>query len=360
MHSIFRWTAALLLALGMSANAHADDVAAQIRQHSGDHRVIVLGELHGTREVPALLRELMEAYAADGAPVRLALELPTGENPALATYMSSAGTAEARAALRGTKYWTVRSRMHDGRRSEDMLDLIERGTVQAESLSNLHALLGKLSKTLGMVGLSSAGNALAAQLQTVASWSEEQTPDSVQLNSLADAVLYVEGMVASLESGERREPRPAQAQPVSEAESFAMHQLNEARIVVIDEALGGLAMAKRAITAYLESNGDKLHLANVPFTLQAVRGGLWFLDQPRAAQLVGACAEYIDKQMLESQQMPSEQMLETLADALTSLEYYLEGGAVLRPETQPSVLDLAAESVRALGIVLPSVALSPA
>ena len=64
--------------------------------------------------------------------------------------------------------------------------------------------------------------------------------------------------------------------------------------------------------------------------------------------------------MLESQQMPSEQMLETLADALTSLEYYLEGGAVLRPETQPSVLDLAAESVRALGIVLPPVALSPA
>jgi hypothetical protein len=119
---------------------------------------------------------------------------------------------------------------------------------------------------------------------------------------------------------------------------------------VIDEALGGLALAKRSITAYLESNGEKLNLANVPFSLQAVRGGLWFLDQPRAALLVGACAEYIDKQMLESATMPSEQMLETLADALTSLEYYLEGGAVLRPETSPSVLDLAAESVRALGM----------
>ena len=47
--------------------------------------------------------------------------------------------------------------------------------------------------------------------------------------------------------------------------------------------------------------------------------------------------------------MPSEQMLETLADALTSLEYYLEGGGVLRPETHIGVLDLAAESVRALG-----------
>ena len=54
--------------------------------------------------------------------------------------------------------------------------------------------------------------------------------------------------------------------------------------------------------------------------------------------------------MLDSGQMPSEQMLETLADALSSLEYYLEAGAVMRPETRPSVLDLAEESVKALGM----------
>ena len=233
---------------------------------------------------------------------------------------------------------------------KDMLDLIERGTLQADNLGNLHALLGKLSKTLGMVGLSSAGNSLGAQLQTVAGWSEGSAPQPAQLNKLADAVLYVEGMVASLERGERRDSRPAQAQPGQEAESFAYHQLNEARIVVVDEAQAGLALAKRAITAYLEANGDRMHLSNVPFSLQAVRGGLWFLGQERAAALVGACADYIQKQMFEAPQMPSEQMLETLADALSSLEYYLEAGAVLRPETQPSVLDLAADSVRALGL----------
>ncbi|MNG27323.1 hypothetical protein D3C84_1124280 [compost metagenome] len=48
--------------------------------------------------------------------------------------------------------------------------------------------------------------------------------------------------------------------------------------------------------------------------------------------------------------MPSEQMLETLADALTSLEYYLEGGAGMRRGFQVDVLDLAANSVRALGL----------
>lgn len=233
---------------------------------------------------------------------------------------------------------------------KDLLDLIERGTAQPDSFGNLHALLGKLAKTLGMVGLSSAANALQVQLPVVAGWGETSPAQMQDLHKLAEAVLYVESMVASLERGERRDQRPAQIQPGDEGEAFAAHQLTEARIVVVDEAQGGLALAKRAITSYLESNGDRMHLANVPVSLQAVRGGLWFLGQERAAKLIGLCADYIQTRMIETQQMPSEQMLETLADALSSLEYYLEGGAVLRPETSPSVLDLAEESVRALGL----------
>lgn len=233
---------------------------------------------------------------------------------------------------------------------KDMLDLLERGTQHEETLGTLHALLGKLAKTLSMVGLSSAGNSLSAQLPQVAAWMDSTAPQPQQLLQLADAVLYVEGMVASLERGEHRESKPQAVEPGDEAQSFAGHQLAEARIVVVDEAQAGLALAKRAITAYLESAGDKMHLANVPFSLQAVRGGLWFLEQRRAAALVGACADYIQTRMLDAGQMPSEQMLETLADALSSLEYYLEAGAVLRPETQPSVLDLAEESIKALGM----------
>lgn len=235
---------------------------------------------------------------------------------------------------------------------KDQLDLIERGVSQADALTTLHSQLGKLGKTLGMVGLNSAAMALQTQVATVSGWVAKGAVESpAALNTLADALLYVESMVASLEHGPRPGERPA-TDPNAEpsADSFAVHQLAEARIVVIDEAQAGLALAKRAITAYLESNGDKLHLANVPISLQAVRGGLWFLDQVRAAQLVGACADYIQHQMIEAVQMPSEQMLETLADALTGLEYYLEGGAVLRFEGQPHALDVATESVRALGL----------
>lgn len=96
---------------------------------------------------------------------------------------------------------------------KDMLDLIERGVAQPDSLTNLHAQLGKLSKTLGMVGLNSAGTALQTQLPTVAAWAASGVADSPPaLLRLADAVLYVESMVGNLERGERRIIRPTPAE----------------------------------------------------------------------------------------------------------------------------------------------------
>jgi len=236
---------------------------------------------------------------------------------------------------------------------KDILDLIERGAAPAESKARLHAQVGTLAKTLSMIGLSSAANVLQAQVELLGSWcARAEIPPSAELLRLADALLYVESMVSTLEQTEqhKRQVRSARPEGQGEGESYAAHQLVEARIVVIDEAQAGLALAKRAITAYLESSGDKLNLANVPTSLQAVRGGLWFLGFERAAELVGACAGYIQKHMIENAQIPSEQMLETLADALTSLEFFLEGGASLRPEGHQDVLDLAADSVRALGM----------
>lgn len=124
-----RWIAVLLLALASSLSHAAppevyQETAAQIRTHAGDHRLLVLGELHGTRETPLLVQALLQGYDRD-TPLQLALELPTSENAALAAYMASNGDAAAKHALRHSPYWNVNDHLHDGRRSQDMLDLIE-------------------------------------------------------------------------------------------------------------------------------------------------------------------------------------------------------------------------------------------
>jgi erythromycin esterase-like protein len=126
----WHWIAGCIMALAATVTHAAPptpytEAAIEIDTHAGDHRLLVLGELHGTRETPLLVRALVDHYAATGVPVRLALELPVAENTALETYITSDGDAASRHALRTTNYWTVKDRLHDGRRSEDMLDLIE-------------------------------------------------------------------------------------------------------------------------------------------------------------------------------------------------------------------------------------------
>lgn len=102
-----------------------EDTATQIMTFAGDHRLVMLGEYHGTAETPLLVADLMERYSRNDAPVRLGLEMPMSENAALARYLRSNGDADARAALRTSPFWRVKDNQHDGRRSRDMLALIE-------------------------------------------------------------------------------------------------------------------------------------------------------------------------------------------------------------------------------------------
>ncbi|GHA78396.1 calcium-binding protein [Cognatilysobacter bugurensis] len=127
-----RWLLAAIIAVsgGVSAQPTAAtdsgirDAAQAIHAHAGARRLILLGELHGTREIPELVRVLATRYADEG-PVLLALEMPHREQASLDAYLESNGDADARAALRARAFWQRADTDHDGRRSEEMLDLID-------------------------------------------------------------------------------------------------------------------------------------------------------------------------------------------------------------------------------------------
>lgn len=100
------------------------EAARQIVLHAGDARLIVLGERHGTREIPALAAQLMAHYATEG-PVMLALEVPHAEQAALDRHMASDGGMAAWQALADTPFWHVADDQHDGRRSVQMRQLVD-------------------------------------------------------------------------------------------------------------------------------------------------------------------------------------------------------------------------------------------
>jgi erythromycin esterase-like protein len=116
-----------LLASLIVPHAIASDLARAadlVRSEAGSHRLILLGEKHGTQEIPDLVAMLVSSYAAEG-PVLLGLDVPRSEHAAFKRYLDSDGGPKAQGALRSMPFWQVQGIQHDGRRSHDMLDLVE-------------------------------------------------------------------------------------------------------------------------------------------------------------------------------------------------------------------------------------------
>lgn len=163
------------------------------------------------------------------------------------------------------------------------------------------------------------------------------------LGDLVDCLMEVENAMAGLV----RRVTPG-AENSSGNPQVSIHQLDEARALLVAESRSGLSLVKRAISSYLESSRDLLHLANVPATLQSVAGGLSFLGIVRGAAVLQASARYIDARMLGSEEQPSLADMETLADAISSIDYFLESLEANKP-IGDGILEIAEESIAELG-----------
>lgn len=95
----------------------------QLLEAATAHRILLVGEIHGTVEVPGLVADLAHAMATQ-AHLLVGLEIPRDEQKRIDAFIDSAGTREDRAALLAGKFWT--RDYQDGRSSVAMVDLLER------------------------------------------------------------------------------------------------------------------------------------------------------------------------------------------------------------------------------------------
>jgi erythromycin esterase-like protein len=117
--------ALLILSLCGAARAASPASATDLLDRAVEgHRVVMLGEMHGTREIPALVATLIEQRVARGRREVLALEIDSAEQRRIDRYLASDGASAARKALLSGEHWTEMH--HDGRDSVAMLGLIER------------------------------------------------------------------------------------------------------------------------------------------------------------------------------------------------------------------------------------------
>lgn len=121
------WIAGLLMlaaCCGRAGAAAPATAAAALLPDAREARILVLAELHGTHEAPALAGTVVQRRLDAGTPVTLALEIDTAEQPRIDAFLETAAHADARAALLRGAFWQVPPARSDGRRSVAMLALV--------------------------------------------------------------------------------------------------------------------------------------------------------------------------------------------------------------------------------------------
>jgi chemosensory pili system protein ChpA (sensor histidine kinase/response regulator) len=231
-------------------------------------------------------------------------------------------------------------------RVKDSLDLFVRS--DRSGVAELDALLPPLKQiadTLAVLGFGQPRRVILDQIDVIHGLSlGQRDPSDAVLMDVAGALLYVEatlaGMVGPAEQGAAEESH------LPTTDVAQIHQL------VIKEARNGLEQAKDAIIEFIASQWNHEHLARVPELLTQARGGMAMIPLPRAAALLEACNRYILEQLLARKAVPNWQSLDTLADAITSVEYYLERLSEDHAAQGDLILDVAEESLDALGYPL--------
>lgn len=224
------------------------------------------------------------------------------------------------------------------------------GSRHIEDIEAFIQTLEKVAEILSVVGLSAPANVLKEEIERVRAWPDSQDgPDAIELQDVANTLLYVESTVASLESAKLSDDKLALANTIALKEVVATGELQEAGRIVLQESEAGLSLTKRALSAYSDSNFDPGHIRNIGKTLATVRGGMLMLKRYRAAAVLSSCADFVEE-VLSQPEHPAalKELLETFADAIISIEYYIDA-ARTSSQVDDSVLQVAEESLAALG-----------
>ena len=208
---------------------------------------------------------------------------------------------------------------------KDVLDIfVRRGGGQSDELVPQLELLKKISDTLGVLGLGELRQRVQDEIQSLSEIvTDGKAPSEESLVRVAGVLLSVED---SLDDQLVRLILPttdlANGEPQPESD-FEFRQVSEA---VLRECIVNLARIKEAVSMAVQKPADfsPQGLDNVPQLLRGITAGLLMLGKGRAVEIMDAIGAQVRKLIEPNAPAPDSIRLERVADAIVSIEYYME------------------------------------
>ncbi|MEX1669374.1 hypothetical protein AB4876_10660 [Zhongshania guokunii] len=255
----------------------------------------------------------------------------------------------------GLSYDTVSSVINELRgelrHAKDVLELLaQHQRSDEEEVRPLIAVLKQSADILLVLNLAAFAGSLNEHCEVLNNLiGRDLGQERLQLEDLAETLLFIDGSLAQIDRRKLNYEDLGDLTIERRDAISADNQLSEARSIVIDESKAAISMVKRAISAYIESDFDSTHISNLPQLLNSVRGAFYMIGVPKLPEVTGGATEFIKGFVERTQINPASdvQSLETLADAMISIEYFLnELGQ--RHTADARILQVAEDSVALL------------
>jgi chemosensory pili system protein ChpA (sensor histidine kinase/response regulator) len=207
---------------------------------------------------------------------------------------------------------------------KDVFDIfVRRGGGRSDELIPQLDLLKKISDTLGVLGLGELRQRVQQEVSELSEIvTEGKTPSEAALIKVAGVLLSVED---SLDDQLVRLILPA-ASLASDVPLDQDHEFRQVSEAVLRECIVNLARIKEAVSVAVQKPSDfpPQGLDNVPQLLRGITAGLLMLGKGRAVELMDAVGAEVRKLIEPGAPVPDALRLERIADAIVSIEYYME------------------------------------
>jgi chemosensory pili system protein ChpA (sensor histidine kinase/response regulator) len=229
-------------------------------------------------------------------------------------------------------------------RVKDSLDLhLRTGNTNPDDLRNEVDALSRISDTLGMLGLGGARDLIQRQRDLLAGVVDgNKAADESVLLDVAGALLFVDASLEDQVAQLGREVGRGNGE-----ESIRTSDAEQLLSALTREAVVNFGDARQAFVAFVETGWDHAALAEVPRLLNEVSGALGMLELPQCADYVSGIRLFTENELIQKRRVPGSQQLDTFADAIASVEYYLEALRDKRADRE-DILAITQQSLEAL------------
>ena len=348
------WKAAGAFIETLQANANPVNTAVKALLRELDTEIRRLTDEHSTilqQPVPEALFKHLLYYVARAREIDLPQARALRETYQLDTALPSDSDVDAARSRvsgpgRAAIHSVVSALNEELARLKDQLDLFVRAELRQNSeLDELLPGLRQVANTLAVLGLGIPRKVVTEQLELVERLSHQADAiDDGTLMDIAGALLYVEASLAGLDN-DRYEGSTGQD---DETVFLGSQELSDANEALIRESRNTLEQVKSSIVNFIASQWDTREIEHVPGLLHSIRGGLSLVPLERASAMLTSAEQYVTEVLLHGKRVPDWRELDTLADAVTSIEYYLERLADGITDND-SILRLAEDSFAQLG-----------